>query len=59
VGLELTAIGLAMAEGVGGLLLAFELDVPPGAAIAFLGGVVFALVATATALSGRPAESTA
>ena len=57
--LELTAVGLALAEGLGGLLLAFELDVPPGAAIAVLGGAVFAVVATATALSGRAAESAA
>ena len=57
--LELSAIALALAEGVGGLLLAFELDVPPGAAIAVLGGAVFALVAMATAASGRAAESAA
>ncbi len=59
VALELSAVGLALAEGIGGLLLAFELDVPPGAAIAVLGGATFAVVATVTALSGRAAESAA
>ena len=48
--LELGAGLLALGEGLGGLLLAFELDVPPGAAIAVLAGAVFALVAVATAL---------
>jgi manganese/iron transport system permease protein len=57
--LELTAIGLALAEGVGGLLLAFELDVPPGAAIAVLGGAGFAVAAATTALNSRAAESVA
>lgn len=51
--LELGAAGLALAEGLGGLLLAFELDVPPGAAIAVLGGAVFMLVAIAVAARGR------
>jgi len=51
--LELGAGLLAIVEGLGGLLLAFELDVPPGAAIAVLGGIVFALVAFATALTGH------
>ena len=57
--LELGAGALALAEGLGGLLLAFELDVPPGAAIAVLGGTVFACVAVATALTGRAAENPA
>jgi ABC-type Mn2+/Zn2+ transport system permease subunit len=43
--LQLTAIALAAAEGVGGLLIAYELDLPPGPAIAALGGAVFALAA--------------
>jgi len=51
--LELGAAGLAVAEGLGGLLLAFELDVPPGAAIAVLGGGVFALAALVVALRRR------
>ena len=52
--LELGAAALALAEGFAGLLLAFELDVPPGAAIAVLGGLGFALCATVVALRGRP-----
>lgn len=51
--LELGTAALALTEGMGGLLIAFELDVPPGAAIAVLGGVCFALVAIFTALTGR------
>ena len=39
--LEAGAAGLALAEGIAGLLIAYELDVPPGAAIATLGGCVF------------------
>lgn len=42
-GLEIGAAALALAEGVAGLLIAFELDAPPGAAIAVLGGAAFAL----------------
>ncbi len=58
--LEVSAAALALAEGLGGLLLAFELDVPPGAAIAVLGGLVFALTAMATGLrSARQAKSPA
>ncbi|MDQ3728901.1 MAG: metal ABC transporter permease [Actinomycetota bacterium] len=52
--LELGAAALAFAEGFAGLLFAFELDVPPGAAIAALGGLGFALCATVVALGGRP-----
>ena len=44
-GLELATGALALAEGLVGLALAFELDVPPGAAIAVLGGSVFAVSA--------------
>ncbi len=51
--LEVSAGVLALAEGLGGLLLAFELDVPPGAAIAVLGGAVFALTAIGAAVTGR------
>lgn len=57
--LEAGAAALALAEGLGGLLIAFELDVPPGAAIAVLGGTVFACVAVAMALTGRSAGSSA
>jgi manganese/iron transport system permease protein len=49
--LEAAAIGLALLEGVGGLLLAYELDAPPGATIAVLGGLVFVLVAASTSLT--------
>lgn len=42
-----TAVALAAAEGFGGLLLAYHLDLPPGPAIAVIGGGVFAIVALA------------
>lgn len=45
------AVGLALAEGIGGLLLAYELDLPPGPVIAALGGAGFAVAA----LAGRTA----
>jgi ABC-type Mn2+/Zn2+ transport system permease subunit len=45
--LELAAGAIALAEGLVGLWLAYELDVPPGAAIATLSGCLFALVALA------------
>jgi len=48
------AVGLAALEGVGGLLLAYHLDLPPGPAIAVIGGGGFALAAIVTA-SQRPA----
>jgi len=41
--LEVGAGLLALAEGLTGLLIAYRLDVPPGAAVAVLGGTVFAL----------------
>jgi len=41
--LELGAAALALAEGLAGLLIAYHLDAPPGAVIAILGGVVFAI----------------
>jgi ABC-type Zn uptake system ZnuABC Zn-binding protein ZnuA/ABC-type Mn2+/Zn2+ transport system permease subunit len=43
--LQLGAVGLAAVEGVAGLWLSVEVNVPPGAAIAVLAGGVFALVA--------------
>jgi ABC-type Mn2+/Zn2+ transport system permease subunit len=49
--LEFVAGAVALAEGVAGLWLAYELDVPPGAAIATLGGAVFALVALARSIA--------
>jgi manganese/iron transport system permease protein len=42
---QLVAVGLAMLEGCAGLILAYHLDLPPGPAIAVLGGVLFALAA--------------
>lgn len=49
------SVGLAMLEGTGGLLLAYHADLPPGPAIAVLGGGVFALAALARELTGRRA----
>lgn len=53
--IELGATALALAEGIGGLLLAYELDVPPGAAIAVLGGAIFVLALALRPLAGRTA----
>jgi ABC-type Mn2+/Zn2+ transport system permease subunit len=50
--LELGAGALALVEGVAGLWIAFQLDVPPGAAIATLGGAVFAVAGGVRAVSG-------
>ena len=44
---------LAAAEGVAGMVLSYRLDVPPGATIAVLAGVVFALVAAAALIHSR------
>jgi ABC-type Mn2+/Zn2+ transport system permease subunit len=44
-----TAVALAAFEGVAGLLLAYHLDLPPGPAIAVIGGGGFALAAFASA----------
>lgn len=48
--LELLAGTIALLEGIAGLLIAYQLDVPPGAAIAALGGLVFALALALRAL---------
>ncbi|MDP2711704.1 MAG: metal ABC transporter permease [Solirubrobacteraceae bacterium] len=42
------AVAIAALEGVGGLLLAYHLDLPPGPAIAVIGGAGFALAALAS-----------
>jgi ABC-type Mn2+/Zn2+ transport system permease subunit len=42
---QLTTAGLAAAEGVAGVWLSVQTNAPPGATIATLGGVVFALAA--------------
>ena len=44
---------LAAAEGVAGMVLSYRLDVPPGATIAVLAGVVFALAAAAAVIHAR------
>jgi ABC-type Mn2+/Zn2+ transport system permease subunit len=51
--LELLATAIGLAEGVVGLWIAYQLDVPPGAAIAALGGAGFALAALAQRLAAR------
>ena len=51
--LRLGAIALAAVEGVAAVWLADEMNVGAGPALAVLGGTVFALVATATAVHGR------
>jgi ABC-type Mn2+/Zn2+ transport system permease subunit len=43
------AVTLAAIEGIAGLLLAYHLDLPPGPAIAIVGGGAFALAALAAA----------
>ena len=59
-GLLATGVGLAAAEGVAGLLLAYHLDLPPGPAIAVVGGCVFALAAVGSAAPWRrPARAVA
>jgi ABC-type Mn2+/Zn2+ transport system permease subunit len=55
--LEVGAGALAFAEGIAGLLIAFELDAPPGAAIAVLGGGVFAIALAARELARRRGSS--
>ena len=50
---QLTTVALAAAEGVIGMTLAYQLNVPPGAAIAVLAGIVFALVAIAVLIHQR------
>ena len=63
VALEVGGAAIALAEGVLGLLIAYRLDVPPGAAIAVLGGLVFAVALALRQLARRttgagPAEVT-
>lgn len=49
--LQAGAVALGLAEGVVGLWLAFRMDVPPGPAIALLGGATFALVGAGAAMA--------
>jgi len=51
--LELLAAALALALGLIGLRIAYELDVPPGAAIATLGGAIFAIALLGRSLAPR------
>jgi len=46
-------VALVAVEGIAGLALSVELNAPPGATIATLGGVVFAVAAVARALPAR------
>lgn len=43
IALEVGGAVIALIEGLTGLLIAYRLDVPPGAAIAVLGGLIFAV----------------
>jgi zinc/manganese transport system substrate-binding protein len=52
---QLATIGLAAAEGAGGLLASVQTNTPPGAAIAVISGAVFGLVALARAFPRRAA----
>ena len=54
---QLATVALAAVEGVGGLWLAFQLNVPPGAAIAVLTGAVFAAAVGLRAARRRSARS--
>jgi len=50
-----TSVALAATESLAGLLLAYHLDLPPGPAIAIVGGATFALAALASAAPWRRA----
>lgn len=58
-GLEIGGAAIAVVEGFAGLWIAFELDVPPGATIATLGGSVFALAAVSRQFAPRIREAAA
>src|SRR3954452_15789642 len=53
------SVALALAEGIAGAYLALWANVPPGPAVAVLGGAVFAVVALAGAALPSPARGTA
>lgn len=55
---QLATAGLALAQGTVGLWASVQLNAPPGAAIAVVGGVVFAAVAVARVRPRGPACST-
>jgi ABC-type Mn2+/Zn2+ transport system permease subunit len=46
--MTIVGVALGLAEGVGGLILAYHLDAPPGAAIGLLAALVFAVAFAAT-----------
>jgi ABC-type Zn uptake system ZnuABC Zn-binding protein ZnuA/ABC-type Mn2+/Zn2+ transport system permease subunit len=50
---QAATVALAAAEGIVGVVLSVELNAPPGATIAVLAGVVFAVAAVAAAVRGR------
>jgi manganese/iron transport system permease protein len=52
-GLVAGAVAIALVEGVAGLWIAWQLDVPPGPATATLGGLAFAGTAVVAALRSR------
>jgi ABC-type Mn2+/Zn2+ transport system permease subunit len=54
-----TSVALAATESVTGLLLAYHLDLPPGPAIALVGGGAFGVVALAQAAPRRRARAVA
>jgi ABC-type Mn2+/Zn2+ transport system permease subunit len=54
-----TSVALAAVEGGAGLLLAYHLDLPPGPAIAIVGGAGFALAALVSAPRARRIRATA
>lgn len=56
-GLELGTMALALAQGLAGLVLAFELDAPPGAVIAVLGAAVFAVALLGREAAGRHSQA--
>jgi ABC-type Mn2+/Zn2+ transport system permease subunit len=56
---QLATVGLVIAEGTAGLWLSVETNAPPGATIAVVGGLVFALVALGrAALTARTRRAT-
>jgi ABC-type Zn uptake system ZnuABC Zn-binding protein ZnuA/ABC-type Mn2+/Zn2+ transport system permease subunit len=56
---QLATVGLVLAEGIAGLWLSVEVNAPPGATIAVLGGAVFGVVALARALLAHRAVALA
>ena len=50
-------MALALAQGLAGLVLAFELDAPPGAVIAVLGAAVFAVALLGREAAGRHSQA--